>query len=135
MKRLLLCCAIAFLLTSCTSREDAASALFVQRLSCPAERIQIEEIADTSLHALRQRQTQQKAPSTAPAEIAADPERLALWQEQAEQAQSNQKAIDERYRLYRVSGCQQQEVYACEFMWSQKGLPRGRCSSLAQMLG
>lgn len=121
------------LLTGCTNRVDAARDLFVQEKTCPADRVQVNELEGPTLHELRQ-QEQGQNPPKAPTDVQADPARLALWQAQQAEAARTRQWIDERFLLYRASGCGQQQDYACEFLWSQKGWPRGRCDVLSQKL-
>lgn len=121
------------LLTGCTSRVDAALDRFVQEKTCPADRVQVSELEGPTLHERRQ-QKRAKAVEQAPADIQADPGRLALWQARQAEAARTRQWGDEQFLLYRASGCGQQQDYACEFLWSQKGWPRGRCDVLSQKL-
>ncbi|QEA12951.1 hypothetical protein [Comamonas flocculans] len=117
----------------CTSRMDAARDLFMQAKTCPAERVQVRELEGLTLHARREKKRMTNAVQ-APDDVRADPARLALWQAQQAEAARIRQWIDERFLLYRASGCGQQQDYACEFLWSQKGWPRGRCDVLSQKL-
>lgn len=133
MMRLAALLLASLLLPGCTSRVDAARALFVQAKTCPADRVQVSELEGSTLHELRQRQ-QAKNAQEPPADIRADPARLALWQQQQAESERTMQWVDGRYRLYHASGCDLQEDYACEFLWSQKGWPRGQCVPLRQKL-
>lgn len=120
MRRLTLLFLASLMLQGCIRRVDAARDLFVQEKTCPANRVQVSELEGPTLHEMRQ-QKQGRKVERAPADIQADPSRLALWQAQQAEAARIQQWIDERFLLYRASGCGQQQDYACEFLWSQKG--------------
>lgn len=128
----------AFLLASlalaaCTSRTDAARELFVNAHACPSERVEIVELQGQSVYELRRR-AHPGGEVQPPAEVAGDPARLALWHRQRADAERTTRWVDDRYRIYRASGCGLQTDYACQFLWSEKGAPRGQCATLAQVL-
>jgi TPR repeat protein len=81
-----------------------AQSEFMRDASCPAERVDVREAART-------------APEP-PADIRADPERLALW---------SRKEGDEdaRFRSYDVKGCGRSEVYRCR--QTNKGMSGVSC--------
>lgn len=126
MVRLITWLLAALLLPGCSSRQDAARELFTQGKTCPADRVRSSELGGPTLHDMR-KQRQARSPPRAPDEVRADPTRFALWQQQQAETERRSKWIDDRFHLYRASGCGQQRDHA-------KGRPRGRCSVLWQAL-
>jgi hypothetical protein len=103
---------------ACASLEDGARDHFVKALSCPADRVQVKARPDLGygdlLPALRTGEP--------PAEVAADPERLELWQEQQAIAQATRRAnADAAYDVFEVSGCGRTVRLGCRHPQDTRG--------------
>jgi hypothetical protein len=93
---------LPLLIAGCASLEDGARDHFVKALSCPADRVQVKARPDLGYGDL----LPALPASTPPDEVAADPERLALWKEQQASAQATRRANAEAaYDVFEVSGC------------------------------
>jgi len=80
---------VSLLLASCATYEGTARSAFVHDASCPADRVTVAR-------------AQLPAP---PADVAADPARLALWKDDAEKRAE--------HRIV-VTGCGQERRYDCD---------------------
>lgn len=85
---------------------EAARETLSNAHSCPAERITVTPRPD--LHAF---DLMVGAPPSPPADIAADPGRLAEWQRRQRESQDHYN----REKVYQAQGCDQVEYYACSF--------------------
>ena len=85
--------------------ETGAAQYFVRSQTCPRDRVAVVERPDLPPHVVLR-----GADAPPPADIAADPGRLALWNKQ--QADRNAD-IDDVAKTYRVTGCQQATTYIC----------------------
>jgi hypothetical protein len=110
---------LALLSSSCGYVIDATKvrAQFATDQSCPRERVTVRE------------RPAPDAPVVArepPSEIAADPQRLALWQaaERARQARVRREQRDD-FRVYEVEGCNIRQTLTCS-RYRQRG--RWPCS-------
>jgi hypothetical protein len=91
------------LVGACASRIDEARDTFSYSHDCPASRLEARRRADIRPSDGSKRER----PST---DVAADPERLQMWQ----QRQRRSREIDdERDEIYEVSGCGTVQLYAC----------------------
>jgi len=75
--------------TACASLESSARSEFARENSCPEGRVTVS-------HA---------PPRPAPPDVAADPQRLAVWNDTEAKRQTH---------FYMVTGCGRQNVYLCE---------------------
>jgi hypothetical protein len=91
---------------ACHSLADGAKSDFSTTYTCPANRVEVRPRPD-----LHPSDFKPKArPKTPPSEIAADPERLRMWQ--AEQDRS--RNYDDTYHsIYEASGCGHRALYEC----------------------
>ncbi len=78
-------------LTACSTLQSTARSQFVHSASCPADRVTVAH----------------PAPEPAPTEIAADPDRLAVWNADAERRAS---------RIYVARGCGTERRCVCDTM-------------------
>jgi hypothetical protein len=99
--RLIVVASAAFLVAC--SDETTARDQFANRFTCPAERVTVTPRKDLSAVALAFR------PKPAPTDVAADPERLALWNKQ----QAHHGADYEGKSVFQVSGCNNEIFYIC----------------------
>ncbi len=110
--------AATLMLAGCASLADGARDHFVKALSCPADRVTVKARPDLGYGDLL------PAPPAAapPAEVAADPERLALWKEQQARAKADRRAnADARYDVFEVSGCGRTARLGCRHPEDARG--------------
>ncbi len=104
-----LACALG--LGACASLGDGAAAQFSQRYTCPETHMRVVRRSDLDAAAvvrLWHAETGTK-PATPPADVAADPARLALWEQQRAQALDSLAAGD----AFEISGCGHHELTVC----------------------
>ena len=108
--------------TACTSYETAARESFSQSNSCPIAGVTAKERPDLSAFDLIF-----GPPSKPPADVAADPARLALFQKKHD---DTKKAWDRSTYPYEVAGCNEKLFYTCS-----RGGKSGRtsCSSVSRI--
>lgn len=97
---------VAFVvLAGCGKKLEAgAKEVFVKKAVCPPDRVSVTARPDVAPHTIY------AAPvRTPPADIAADPGRLALWKSQ----QAGTVDVDAIAKSYKVTGCGQTTLYAC----------------------
>ncbi len=87
----------------CTSKETAVKEKFSRVHVCPADRVEVRERTEITRASLRVR------PEPAP-EVAADPERLALWTKEQERMDKN---IAGMCSIYEARGCGAQQLFCC----------------------
>lgn len=113
------------LVAGCGSREKAAFTSFTETYSCPRDRTTVTPITGVTMGALWLRANPLPEP---PADVLADQERLAVWQQAREKDRAGPLRGMKSYRLFHVSGCGQQVDYACQCPPQIKGSTVGRGS-------
>jgi hypothetical protein len=109
---------VPVVLAGCASLEEGARDHFVRALACPAERVTVKARPDLRYGDLIGAPTA----SAPPAEVAADPERLALWKEQRARAQADGRAnANARYDVFEVSGCGHTAQLGCRHPEDERG--------------
>jgi hypothetical protein len=95
-----LACAASVLLAGCGSYREVARDAFVKMTTCPPDRVEVVQVPAPSWV---------PAPPAPPPEVAADPERRALWKER--------HAAPDRSGLtyYRTKGCGHDMLFFCYF--------------------
>jgi hypothetical protein len=83
---------------------DLALETFVKAHTCPSGRVRVKARADLKASQFL------PPPVAPPPEVAADPERKALW-DAVQLKRAND--VDDRYSMYEVEGCGIREVLAC----------------------
>lgn len=93
-----------------TKRLDTgAREQFSKDFSCPEDRIQVHPLADL----LDPARLPGRGPAAPPDEVARDPARLAIWQEEARERAKDRKKELEDYAAFDVRGCDHQVVWYC----------------------
>lgn len=109
---------LLLLIAGCASLEDGARDHFVTALSCPADRVLVKARPDLGYGDL----LPALAASKPPDEVAADPERLALWKEQQTSALATRRAnADATYDVFEVSGCGRTVRLGCRHPQDTRG--------------
>jgi hypothetical protein len=104
MKRALGAATACLAISSCQGLSDGAKESFSTEHTCPVDRVEARARPDL----------QHSSFSTAerpPADIAADPGRLAMWQAREEKTRT---AWDSTYEIYEARGCGKQAFYGCQ---------------------
>ncbi len=108
----------------CTSVVDGSKEEFARSFTCPLDRV--ESHARSDLHAA---DFESKSRKTPPKDIAADPERLKIWEADRKRATDFD---DSRDQIVEVRGCGHEVLYACHrfksgnrFICSTKDYPAG----------
>lgn len=104
--------------TGCASLEKGARDYFVRELSCPMDRVTVRARPDLHYGDLL------LIPSTSKpsAEIAADPERLALWKENHAKDLSERRArASKLYDVFEVTGCGRTVQLGCRHPTDSRG--------------
>ena len=91
------------LLAGCKSKEQGAREHFSKDLTCPEDRVEVRERADVKASAWMRVETP-------PADVAADPERLKMWQAKQDERRSYEESSD---AIFEAKGCGAQKLYAC----------------------
>jgi hypothetical protein len=104
--------AFAALVVGCQSLTDGAKDDFSHKFSCPKDQVEARERPDIKAHSL--------SPFTGkkpPADVAADPRRLAVWQA------DHQKQIDseDSDTVIEVRGCSHSQLYKCTRSTGKRG--------------
>jgi len=92
-----------FFLCGCQSVADGAKDQFAQEHVCPLERVEARARPEV-------KPSQFARPSTPPADVAADPGRLQLWQAEREKLAANN---DEWGEVVEARGCNVHVFYVC----------------------
>ncbi len=101
--RPLLVASLVLTTAACQGKADGVRERFSASFTCPADRVEVRERADVTPSMLRVREE-------LPADIKADPGRLAMWREK--QAKSDQ-ASDSSCEMFEARGCGKQSLYCC----------------------
>lgn len=94
----------AALTTACSSYETIARESFADTRSCPIAGVKAVEHPEISGHDLI------FGTSKPPADIAADPARLAIWKDKDAKSK---KLWDETTKVFLVTGCNESTYYTC----------------------
>jgi hypothetical protein len=109
---------VGLLLVGCKKISTGAGEYFVQKYSCPAERVKVAERPDLKPSQVFPSPFAEPPP---PDEVKNDPERLALWtSKQSAVKQSWDERMD-RKKLFEVSGCGHDVLLGCEYSRSTVG--------------
>jgi hypothetical protein len=102
-------------LTGCQTLSDGAKEKFSKDYSCPIDRLESRDRPDlhrSSFH------TAAAPTATPPADIAADPARLAVWNQNHKQDPTSFDDLDD---IEEVRGCGNAAFYACHHMQRHAG--------------
>ncbi len=94
-------------LLACRSSTSVARENFGKKHSCPDDRITVTAHPELTWNALV------RSPATPPADVAADPGRLAKWQ-------ADHAPVDPGFDIYEASGCDHREYYGCEMGYVER---------------
>jgi hypothetical protein len=100
----------ALSLAACGQLSKGASRYFVDKYSCPAEKVTVAEKRDARPSEIFAADWRAATP---PAEVASDPQRLAQWQTKETERRKSWEAWMNRAQLFEVSGCGHRLVLAC----------------------
>jgi hypothetical protein len=100
--------AIILLVTApgCTSVEDGAKDEFSETYTCPPERVEVRKRSDLKATDVEGH----SAAGQPPAEIAADPGRLQMWQKEQREKDDNENSY---HTVVEARGCDHQVLYTC----------------------
>jgi len=116
-RHVLLAPLLAASLGGCKSQEEQARDEFSEEFSCPASRIEVRELEGVTPYDVRQKYNPTAKPQP-PAEIAADPERLAIWEEKEEEKRrASQREPGFGSNVFEATGCGETITYEC---WRKK---------------
>jgi hypothetical protein len=96
--------AMLLMLTACMSVMDGSREEFSRQLTCPLERVEARARPELHVSDLREER------STPPKDVAADPERMKMWQQKQDE---DRKWRDNRDEIFEVRGCGHQLLMAC----------------------
>ena len=100
----------ALLLAACGQLPEGARQYFIDKYSCPADRVTLTEIEDTRPSDIFAADWHAASP---PDEVAADPGRLAQWQASEDERHKGWESWINSSRLFALSGCGHRLVLAC----------------------
>ncbi len=123
-RRVRLCLAVllAAAVAGCGSQKEAAFRTFSEAYSCPRERMTVAPVKDVTMRDLWLRANPLPEP---PADVRADPARLAVWRRAQDKEREGPLRGVESYELFRVSGCGQAVDYACYCPPQRTGATQG----------
>ncbi len=105
------------LAAGCRDRHAAAIEVFSRELTCPAERVSAVERPELPwrrvLEATGSPVHQPVRRATPPPEVAADPGRLALWEQQQSEQEAGRNAIFYNRGTWLVEGCGERRLVGC----------------------
>ena len=94
---------------ACHSLNEGAKTEFSKSFTCPIDRVEVRARPELHPHDWFR-------PRTPPSEVASDPERLKMWQDQQEKVRT---AFDKYHSIFEAHGCGHQSLYECG--WSTRG--------------
>jgi hypothetical protein len=115
----------------CKSQRAGARDTFVERYSCPPDRVVVKERSDLSAAELNLRVFSvdaRQVESEPPKEVRDDPERLALWRAARDQREHALRRSYDNWTVFQVSGCDHEELLLCHHPGGPKGTDLGRVS-------
>ncbi len=92
-------------MAGCTSLEQGAKEHFAQEFSCPMERIEVRKRDD-----LQPSEVSLGGQAKPPAEVAKDPERLAVWKKDQQKYADD---MNDRMTVFELRGCGHRVLYSC----------------------
>lgn len=104
--------AFALVLAACVQVETGARARFGMIYSCPDDRVQVKPRTDLQWGALRSRLLPEPANVPDP-EVAADPARLAKWQEVQTETRARKTEAYNDFDVFEVEGCGHKAFLGC----------------------
>jgi hypothetical protein len=104
--------AISPLLVACApDLASVARSTFERAQSCPVSRVEVIARPDLSWVQVLDADA---TPATPSAEVAADPERLAIWRREQDELRARRARSYAEDRVYEVRGCGHHALYGCE---------------------
>lgn len=100
----------ALSLAACGQLPEGARQYFIQKYSCPADRVTLTEIRDAKPSEVFAADWREATP---PEEVAADPGRLKQWRTEEDERRKSWESWINSSRLFEVSGCGHRLVLAC----------------------
>ncbi|HWF77404.1 MAG TPA: hypothetical protein VN694_09530 [Caulobacteraceae bacterium] len=100
----------ALSLAACGQLSKGARQYFIDKYSCPAERVKLAEIQGTRPSEVFAADWRETAP---PEEVKDDPPRLAQWRASEDVRRKSWESWIDSSRLFEVSGCGHRLVLAC----------------------
>lgn len=111
----------------CTSVEDGAKDEFSEAFTCPRDRVEVRKRDDVKATDVEG----SAAASTPPAEIAADPGRLQMWQNEQREKDDRENDL---HHVVEARGCGHRVLYTCghttgkssaPWLCMERGYPKG----------
>jgi hypothetical protein len=102
----LLLCAMST--SACADLGEGARAQFSRELSCPEARVEVRERPD-----LRYSQLFPADGASPPADLASDPERVAMWRANRAEERTELDATLDRLDMFEVRGCGARQLLGC----------------------
>lgn len=117
-------CLLAFLplLLACQSKTSAAQEQFTKEFSCPKDRVTVTPRTDLSAYELAVGERDKP-----PADVAADPGRLAEWNKKQKATEDGYKS----FKIFSVRGCDHDALYTCTDAVTNNGEQTVACSKPA----
>jgi len=100
----------ALSLVACGRLSEGARQHFIDKYSCPADRVTLTELRDAKPSEVFAADWRD---ATAPEEVAGDPGRMALWRAQEAARRKGWEAWINSSRLFALNGCGHRLVLAC----------------------
>jgi hypothetical protein len=100
----------ALSLVACGRLPEGARQYFIDKYSCPADRVTLTEIRDVKPSEVFAADWREATP---PEEVTADPGRLEQWRAREDERRKSWESWINSSRLFEVSGCGHRLVLAC----------------------
>lgn len=107
MRRSIPLALVSLVVVACTSVPEGAKEYFSDKNTCPLDQVQVRARAELKPHDVMHSKPD-KAP---PRDIAADPARLAMWQQKQDEAAQLDNAFCD---VYEASGCGKTQLLCCK---------------------
>ena len=104
----------------CKSPQTGAKEEFSKDVNCPADRVEVRPRADLTASAVLW-----SKPAAPPPKVAADPERLAMFNKKQ---QERAAATDGSCEVFEAKGCDTQVLYCCSYASQRRGNGAGQIS-------
>jgi hypothetical protein len=123
------CLVLVLASVGCKKLETEAKENFAAKYSCPEDRIAVKARQDLNADEVLRGKKKLKKKDTPPAEVAADPARLAKWNQDHAEAEESRAAFHSNWDVFEVNGCSHIELAVCHRVTQRRGSGSSRSAS------
>jgi len=115
------CCALALGAVSCKGVKNGAREEFGKKYSCPEDGVTVTPRGDLDPNVVFAKPKTRSKRDEPPAEVAADPARLAKWNADRAEKEASRSERYSGYDMFEISGCNHKDLAACRHPVSSTG--------------